>query len=131
MTAVMPVAGCDLTAGPVLAIRDGDKSIENLVSSRYSFQSISGINSAFKELLDIDFQTVIRRRKKVGKRLPVLERQLNLLIDFRHGIVHRFNLDLELRKEHIEEIFDLTTAVIDQFVDHLEKLRGVPIRVPS
>jgi hypothetical protein len=74
---------------------------------------------------------VIRRRKKVGKRLPVLERQLNLLIDFRHGIVHRFNLDLELRKEHIEEIFDLTTAVIDQFVDHLEKLRGVPIRVPS
>ena len=131
MTAVMPVAGCDLTSGPVLAIRDGDKSIESLVSSRYSFQSISGINSAFKELLDIDFQTVIRRRKKVGKRLPVLERQLNLLIDFRHGIVHRFNLDLELRKEHIEEIFDLTTAVIDQFVDHLEQLRGVPIRVPS
>ena len=125
------MAGCDLTSGPVLAIRDGDKSIESLVSNRYSFQSISGINSAFKELLDIDFQTVIRRRKKVGKRLPVLERQLNLLIDFRHGIVHRFNLDLELRKEHIEEIFDLTTAVIDQFVDHLEKLRGVPIRVPS
>ena len=125
------MAGCDLTSGPVLAIRDGDKSIESLVSNRYSFQSISGINSAFKELLDIDFQTVIRRRKKVGKRLPVLERQLNLLIDFRHGIVHRFNLDLELRKEHIEEIFDLTTAVIDQFVDHLEQLRGVPIRVPS
>ena len=125
------MAGCDLTSGPVLAIRDGDKSIESLVSSRDSFQSISGINSAFKELLDRDFQPVIRRRKKVGKRLPVLERQLNLLIDFRHGIVHRFNLDLELRKEHIEEIFDLTTAVIDQFVDHLEKLRGVPIRVPS
>ena len=125
------MAGCDLTSGPVLAIRDGDKSIESLVSNRYSFQSISGINSAFKKLLDIDFQTVIRRRKKVGKRLPVLERQLNLLIDFRHGIVHRFNLDLELRKEHIEEIFDLTTAVIDQFVDHLEKLRGVPIGVPS
>ena len=125
------MAGCDLTSGPVLAIRDGDKSIESLVSSRYSFQSISCINSAFKELLDIDFQTVIRHRKKVGKHLPVLERQLNLLIDFRHGIVHRFNLDLELRKEHIEEIFDLTTAVIDQFVDHLEQLRGVPIRVPS
>lgn len=115
--------------GDVLAIRDGKNTIENLVARRYSFQSISGISAAFKDLLDIDFQAVVSRRKKVGKRLLVLERQLNSLIEFRHGIVHRFNLDLELRKEHIEEILDLVTAVIDQFVEHLEKLRSVSIRV--
>ena len=112
----------------VVSIRDGSKTLEDVVASWYSFQSIARIHAAFKEWLDIDFWSILRRRRKIGRRLPLLERKLNQLISFRHGVVHRFDVDLELKREQIEEILDLVMVVIDEFVSHLEKARGTPIR---
>ena len=117
-----------LEIGDVVAIRDGFKTLEDVVASWYSFQSIASIHAAYKEWLNIDFWAILRRRRKVGIRLPVLERQLDHLIEFRHGVVHRFDIDSEFRKEQIEEILDLVMVIIDEFVIHLEKVRGVPIR---
>lgn len=112
----------------VLAIRDGKKTIEDVVADLYSFQSISSIHTAFHEWFGIDFRGIIRRRKKVGARLPFLERRLAELIEFRHGLVHRFEINTGLQKEQIEEILDLVRALIDVFVEALEKKRGTPIR---
>ena len=84
-----------LEIGDVVAIRDGFKTLEDVVASWYSFQSIASIHAAYKEWLSIDFWAVLRRRRKVGIRLPVLERQLDHLIEFRHGVVHRFDIDSE------------------------------------
>lgn len=112
----------------VYAIRDGQKSIEDVVAEWYSFQSISSIHTAFKDWFGIDFQSLIRRRKKVGNKVPLLERRLASLIDFRHGIVHRFSLDHGLRKQDIVDTLDMVQVLIDVFVDDLEKRRGVPIR---
>ncbi len=109
-------------------IREGSKTLEDVVASWYSFQSIGRIHAAYREWLGIDFWSILRRRKKVGRRLPLLERKLNQLIGFRHGVVHRFDVDLQLKKEQIEEILDLVMVIIDEFVIHLENVRGIPIR---
>ena len=112
----------------VIAIQNGQQTLEDVVAGWYSFQSISGIHQAFIQWFDIDFWAVVRRRKKVGNRLPILEKQFQQLIEFRHGVVHHFDLDLELRKEHLEEMLDLVMVLIDEFITYLEKTRKVPIR---
>lgn len=115
----------------VYAIRDGEKSIEDVVANWYSFQNIGSIHAAFNEWFGINFQSLIRRRKKVGKKLPVLERRLAALIDFRHGVVHRFALDHGLRRQDIVDTLDMVQVLIDVFVDDLEKRHRVPIRDPK
>jgi hypothetical protein len=112
----------------VLAIESGTKTIEDIVADWYSFQNIASIHRAFSDWFGIDFWKLLRRRRKIGKRLPILEKQFNDLIQFRHGIVHGLSVDNELRKQQIQEILDLALAVIDTFVDYLEKARGKPIR---
>ena len=112
----------------VIAIQNGQQTLEDVVAGWYSFQSISSIHQAFKQWFDIDFWSVVRRRKKVGNRLPILEKKFQQLIEFRHGLVHRFDLDLELKKENLEEILNLVMVLIDEFVTYLEKTRKVPIR---
>lgn len=114
-----------------MAIRDGTKTIEDVVADWYSFQSISGIHAAFREWSDIDFWKLIRRRKKIGARLPFLERRLAEVIEFRHGIVHRFAIRFELQKHEIEEVLDVVRALIEVLVEELEKRRGTPIRDKS
>ncbi|MCY3783078.1 MAG: hypothetical protein OXG79_04760 [Chloroflexi bacterium] len=112
----------------VVAIRDGSKSLEDIVANWYSFQSIAGIHKAYNEWLNVDVWSILRKRKRLGDRLPRLEDELTRLIEFRHGVVHRFDLNLRLRKDSSEEIFDLVALVIDEFTGHLESLRGIPIR---
>lgn len=112
----------------VIAIKDGVKTVEDIVAERYSFQSIGRIHQAFSDWSDLDFYKIIRKRKKIGRRLPFLERHLQNSIDFRHGIVHRFDVNPDMRKGDIELIFDVVMLVIDEFVNHLEKSRKIPIR---
>lgn len=112
----------------VILIRDGKKTIEDVVADWYSFQNIASIHAAFNEWFDINFWNLIRQRRKIRKRISFLEKQLNQLIEFRHGLVHRFELNLELRREDLEEIIEFVVALIDVFVDELEKRRGIPIR---
>jgi hypothetical protein len=112
----------------VLAIKAGTKTIEDVIADWYSFQNIASIHTAFSDWFGIDFWKLLRRRQKIGRRIALLESHLNQLIEFRHGIVHRLSLNIELRKPQIEEILDIALAIIDTFVDHLEKDRGKSIR---
>ncbi|MGB7293339.1 MAG: HEPN domain-containing protein [Thermodesulfobacteriota bacterium] len=112
----------------VLAIQAGTKTIEDVVADWYSFQNIASIQSAFSDWFGIDFWKLLRRRKRIGRRIKLLESYFNRLIEFRHGIIHRLSLDLELRKPQIEQILDLAVVLIDTFVDHLETDRGKTIR---
>ena len=100
----------------VIAIRDGSKTFEDVVANWYSFQRIASINSAFKSCLNIDVSAILHKRKKIGQRLPVLEQRLTSLIEYRHGVVHRFDINLGLEKKEIEEVFDLVVVIIDESV---------------
>jgi hypothetical protein len=112
----------------VYAIRDGTRTIEDVVAEWYSFQSVASIHTAYSDWFGIDFRGLLRRRKKVGRKLPVLENRLQQMIEFRHGIVHRFSLDFGLRKPDIEDTLETVQVLIDLFVDEVERRRGVPIR---
>ena len=112
----------------VLSIQSGAKKIEDVVADWYSFQNINSVHKAFQEWFGIDIWKILRRKKKIGRRLRFLDVQFKQLIDIRHGVIHRFLIDRQLRKEDINEVFDLVITVIDIFVDHLEHTRGKPIR---
>ena len=111
-----------------LAITQGEKTIEDIVAGWYSFQNIQSIHSAFRDWFQIDIWKLLRRRKRIGRSVALLERRLNDLIEFRHGVIHRFEFDLDLSRERIEELFDTAKVVIDAFIDHLESERGIKIR---
>jgi len=112
----------------VLAIEARTKTIEDVVADWYSFQNIASIQNAFSEWFNIDFWKLLRRRKEIGKRISLLENRLDQLIQHRHSVVHVLFIDVEMRKQQIQEVLDRTLAVINVFVDHLEKSRGQHIR---
>jgi hypothetical protein len=63
----------------------------------------------------------------LGNKIAILEERLNYIIDFRHGVIHRMEVDPRLTKSQVDDIFSTTLVVIDVFVEHIEKRRGIPI----
>lgn len=112
----------------VIAIKKGTRTIEDIVADWYSFQNIDSIHRAFSEWFVIDFWSIVRKPKNSGNKIQLLENQLNYIIDFRHGIVHRMEVNCQLTKPQVDDIFATILSVIDTFVEHLEKTRGTPIR---
>jgi hypothetical protein len=112
----------------VVAISQGTKTLEDIVANWYSFQSIAGIHRAFHEWFGVDFWEFLRKRNRIGRRITRLEERLDQVIKFRHGIIHRFEFDVELDRERIEEILDSILILIEVFIDHLEEDRGLAIR---
>ena len=115
----------------VVAISSGQKSVEDIVASWYSFQNIKSINSAYNDWLGINLWEVFRRRRKVGKKFALLEQEFDNLINFRHGVIHRLELDFDLRREQIEDVFNVTLTLMNAFIDYLEEEKGFKIRDPE
>lgn len=103
-----------------MALVENTKSIEDIVADWYSFQNIESIHKAFNEWFGIDIWKLFRQRRRVGKRIGWLEQRLKALIDFRHGIVHRFEVNVELDRPGLEKLLDLCILLIETFVDHVE-----------
>ena len=53
------------------------------------------------------------------------------MIEARHGLIHRLQIDSRLRKQGISELLDAAMAVIDAFVDYLESQRSMRDRDPG
>ena len=111
-----------------LAIQSGAKTIEDIIANWYSFQNIGSVQQAFSNWLDIDIWKILRQKKKVGRRLQFLDVQFKSLVDMRHGVIHRFTIDRQMRKQDIQELFHVVLTIIDTFVDHLEQTEGKSIR---
>lgn len=112
----------------LLAVRDGNKSVEDIIADWYSFQSIDSIHRAFSEWTTIDFWKILRTGKVPGDDLTMLADAFNKIIEFRHGIVHRYDIDRQLDCEQISTILKTAIAVIDEFTTHVEASRGFPVR---
>jgi hypothetical protein len=111
-----------------IALRDGNLSVETLVSRWYSFQNISSIHKAYSEWLDIDFRKIIRTKRKFGKKIDLMENVITNIIDFRHGVIHRMEIDTSLHREKAIEVFEAVKIIIEEFVFFLESRRGKLIR---
>jgi hypothetical protein len=112
----------------VIRLLSGERRLETVVADWYSFQNLNSINTAYRDWFGIDVWKLVRRRRKIGKRIILLEEQLNRLIEFRHGIVHHFDVDFRLGRDDLLQLLDTVSVVIETFVDHLEKERGIVIR---
>jgi hypothetical protein len=55
-----------------------------------------------------------------------IEKEFTHLIEFRHGIVHRFEIDTGLEHAQIIEFYETTLAIMDTFLDYIEKSTGFP-----
>ena len=75
----------------VVSIAEGERSLEDIVVGWYSFQK------AFCEWLGIDFRATLRRRRRLGKRVVTLDAEFGRMIEARHGVIHRLQIDPELR----------------------------------
>jgi len=111
-----------------LALADRSISIEDVVANWYSFQSIESIHKAFNDWFGIDVWKLFRRRRKLGQKIGWLEKRFSTLIDFRHAIVHRFEVDPDFTKDDLQELIDLSILLIETFVDHVEQSRGEKVR---
>ena len=67
-------------------------------------------------------------KEKIGKRIILLEKQLNNIIQFRHGVIHRFELDLDVNRDEIITILDSAIILMEAFIDYMETDRNVIIR---
>lgn len=105
----------------------GKLALERIASGWYSFQNLDSIQKAFKEVLGIDVWKVIRRRRKVRDRLPVLSDALSNLIGARHGVVHHFSLDRAMSKDDILHLIELVRVIIEMVGGEFERKLGVEI----
>lgn len=110
-----------------VAIEEGELSTEQIASGWYSFQNLDSIQRAYEEVLGIDVWKVIRRRKKMRDKLPILSEALQNLIGARHGVVHHFSLDRDLDHDGFTDLLHLVRALIDVIVDEIERKLGVAI----
>jgi hypothetical protein len=112
----------------LLAVQEGSKSIEDIVAEWYSFQNIDSIHKAFGEWFSIDIWHMLRSSKVPNDNLTVLADALNGIIEFRHGIIHRYEIDRQLDRKNIQVILETAIAVIEVFTEHVERSRGFPVR---
>ena len=114
----------------VIAIKNGTRTIEDIVAEWYSFQNIDSIHRAFSDWFGINFRAIIREPKKSGNKIRLLEHQLNYIIDFRHGIVHRMEVDSQLTKSQVDDIFAAALSIIDAFVSPSKRREELPSGTP-
>ena len=109
------------------AVGNGELSLERVASGWFSFQNLDSIQKAFKEVHSIDVLKVLRRRKRVRDRLPLLMNALQNLIGPRHKIVHHFSVDRNLDRDGFLDLLDLVRAVVDVMGDEIGRNLNVPI----
>jgi hypothetical protein len=60
------------------------------------------------------------KKRRIGKKVSFLENRIHEIIQYRHGIVHHFELDRSLTKDGYIAILDAVEASILEFVAALE-----------
>lgn len=111
----------------VLDVQRKKRSVENLISERYTFQNIDQLNKAYKDWLDIDVRKIFFKKKHIGKSITFIENRISEIIQYRHGIIHHFAIDRSLTKEAYTHILDAISMAIEEFVLFIEKKYQIEI----
>lgn len=104
----------------LLEVSEGQRSIEDVITSSYTFQNLNQLNKAYKEWLDVDVHKILYRRAHIGRTVTFLERRINEIIQYRHGIVHHFEIDNSLTREGYLEILAAIERAMTEFIEFLE-----------
>jgi hypothetical protein len=104
----------------ILDIHRNKRSIEDLIAENYTFQNLNQLNKAYKEWLEIDVRKIFFKKKRIGKSITFLENRISEIIQYRHGIVHHFQIDRSLTRDAYINILDAISLAIEEFVLFIE-----------
>lgn len=104
----------------ILDIHRNKRSIEELIAENYTFQNLDQLNKAYKDWLDIDVRKIFFKKKRIGKSITFLENRISEIIQYRHGIVHHFEIDRSLTRDAYIHILDAISLAIEEFVLFIE-----------
>jgi hypothetical protein len=116
-----------LSYSEAILLARGELTLERIASSWFSFQNLDSIQKAFKDVFNIDVWKLIRRRRRVRAKLPLLSDALTNLIGARHGVVHHFSVDRQLRREGLLQLLHLVRTIIDVLEEEMTRRLGLPI----
>lgn len=105
----------------VLDVERKEKSIENIIAMNYTFQNMNQLNNAYKDWLDIDVKKILYKKKKLGNSVSFLENKISDIIQYRHGIVHHFQIDKNLRKKEFKIMIKTIELCVIEFSQFLER----------
>lgn len=111
----------------LLEVSGGQRSIEDVIASSYTFQNLNQLNKAYKEWLDIDVRKVLYTKARIGRTVAFLEHRISDIIQFRHGIVHHFEIDKFLTREGYLAILVAVEKTMAEFIKFLEVKYAVTI----
>ncbi|GHV90240.1 hypothetical protein AGMMS50268_07430 [Spirochaetia bacterium] len=111
----------------LIEVSKNERTIENIIAGNYIFQNLNQLNKAYKEWLNIDVRKILFRKKKLGKSINYLENRIAEIIQYRHGIIHRFELDLNLSKEDFIVLVETVKLAIDEVINFLENKYAMQI----
>ena len=112
----------------LLEIKNNDKTIEDFIASKYTFQNLDKLNKAYKDWLKIDVRNLLYKKKKVGSKIKIIENRISEIINYRHGVIHHFYIDNTLEKKDLLEIFSTVKLAIETIVDFLEDKYSINIK---
>ncbi|MEO6561849.1 MAG: hypothetical protein ABIN99_02220 [Nitrosospira sp.] len=104
----------------LLQVSDGERTVEDIIADAYTFQNLDQLNKAYRDWLKIDVRKLLFKKRRIGKKVSFLENRIHEIIQYRHGIVHHFELDRSLTRDGYIAILDAVEASILEFVAAIE-----------
>lgn len=108
-------------------VKNNEKTVENIITDNYTFQNLNQLNKAYKEWLDIDVRKILYKKKKIGNSITFLENRISEIIQYRHGIVHHFEIDRSLTKDDYIHILEAIEKSMIEFIKFLETKYNIKI----
>lgn len=102
-----------LTGEDLRRLANGEITAESIIAREYSFQSVSGLTATFREWFRIDLGKILVPRRRVSNRTGSLLDGLTTLIDDRHDVVHRLDLDRTLDRDGYLHHVALVAKIIE------------------
>jgi len=100
----------------LLEVSKEERTIENVIAETYTFQNLNQLNKAYKDWLDIDVRKILYKKKRIGRSIDFLEKRIAEIIQYRHGVVHHFELDRSLTRDGYIAILDAVEQSMDEFL---------------
>lgn len=113
----------------LLEVSENKKSVENVIAESYTFQNINQLNKAYKEWLNIDVRAILYKKKRIGSSITFLENRISDIIEYRHGVVHYFEIDRSLTKDGYIHILEAIDKTMLEFIGYIEKKYGIKIEL--
>lgn len=111
----------------LLDVGAGLRTVEDVITQTYTFQNLDQLNKAYKEWLGIDVRKLLFKKRRIGRSVALLEKRIAEIIQYRHGVVHHFEIDRSLTRDGYIAILRAVEMSIAEFVRHLEGKYSVKI----